>query len=310
MGGDPLTVEGNESMAAAYEEAGQALRTFRYDRVFALMNELLQHHAEASEPFVYIARANLRLGAPQEAVDALQEAIRRDAGNRLAHAILCFMLGLRGDDEAAAREFAAAMASTPDAAVCQWCADFLIEAGELMGALAYAEEAVALEPANPELYELLGRIYMYMGQPEPGIQMFRQALWLGPGDAVTMNNIGVLLLHMGNRADAFEYFWKALQVAPGFTTARRNVWFTARSKHPIFAWAWYCLIQFVQGAPNAIPLVLTVLCMAKAVMKTGLFWYPPLAPLSSLFCLLTLGFFCVEPVLNFVLKRGWIRFLR
>ncbi|QJA05871.1 tetratricopeptide repeat protein [Thermosulfurimonas marina] len=65
-------------------------------------------------------------------------------------------------------------------------------------------------PKDPEVYNILGLIYMGRGDHEKARAQFQQALLLDPQYSEALNNLGALALLEGHYDTAIDYFEKAL----------------------------------------------------------------------------------------------------
>jgi len=128
------------------------------------------------------------------------------------------------------------------------------KAGDLPGALAASDRALALKPNDPELLYNRYGVWMDAGKKKEGAETlaallrahpsfapallaearallaagreaeaeaaYRRALAAGPADLETLNDLGVLLAKRGDYAGAEELFRRALRLAPGGSAAR------------------------------------------------------------------------------------------
>ncbi|MDD2804992.1 MAG: tetratricopeptide repeat protein [Elusimicrobiales bacterium] len=126
--------------------------------------------------------------------------------------------------------------------------------GDLTGALAASDRALALKPGDPELLFNRYGVWMDAGKKKEGAETlaallrahpafppallaearallaagrereaeaaYRRALAAGPANLETLNDLGVLLAKRGDYAGAEELFRRALRLAPGGSAAR------------------------------------------------------------------------------------------
>jgi len=67
-------------------------------------------------------------------------------------------------------------------------AQSLQAAGELKGAVACLAESIAIDPSNPDAFNLLGLLLLAMGEPDKAVRQFDRALALDPGHAEALSN--------------------------------------------------------------------------------------------------------------------------
>ncbi|HET8694422.1 MAG TPA: tetratricopeptide repeat protein [Aquabacterium sp.] len=98
--------------------------------------------------------------------------------------------------------------------------DLLLETINLhkQGRLAEAEtgylKLIESQPANADVRQYLGMLYLQCGDTERGVAQIRQALALDPNHVPAMSNLGNALLDEQDHAAALTLFEKASQLAP------------------------------------------------------------------------------------------------
>ncbi len=97
------------------------------------------------------------------------------------------------------------------AKTCKERAFIFYEAGLLPEALKEALLAKEANPKDPEIYNLLGLIWLDSKDPEKALKFFKKALELNPNYSEALNNVGAIYLLKGDLDNATEYFNKALQ---------------------------------------------------------------------------------------------------
>ncbi len=93
-------------------------------------------------------------------------------------------------------------------------AQLLMEDHKLNGALAAAQQALALSASDAKTLSLMGRLQREMGQTEESIGWFEKALVAQPDSVDLYNQIGVSHMELGRMDAAREYFEKAIAIAP------------------------------------------------------------------------------------------------
>lgn len=79
--------------------------------------------------------------------------------------------------------------------------------------------AIAANPSNATLFNLLGLAYSNLGELAQAEADFKAAIRLSPESPVGYNNLAVSLAHRGQVEGAIQFFEKSLRVAPGNFTA-------------------------------------------------------------------------------------------
>ncbi len=140
--------------------------------------------------------------------------------------------------------------------------------GNLPVALEAAQQAVAANRSYAPAYNMLGIVYMGLGEDAKAQEAYEQALRIAPADSETLNNYGWFLCQTQSPAKGMPYFEQALK-NPVYATPERAHYnsgvcarrigdmakaerqFTdALQRQPLFSPALYELaeIRFAQGA--------------------------------------------------------------
>jgi type IV pilus assembly protein PilF len=83
--------------------------------------------------------------------------------------------------------------------------------GSLAQALEELRAALAIDPANPQAYGLLGLVHMDLGERERAEENFQRALRLAPDDAELSNNYGWFLCQTDRPRESIAQFQAALR---------------------------------------------------------------------------------------------------
>jgi tetratricopeptide (TPR) repeat protein len=143
-----------------------------------------------ADPWCNLAVLLLDRRRPGEAAEAARQAVALAPNMAPAHHVLGSALAATGDHRAALPEFAEAarLAPTPAARIALGGA--LQRAGRLDEAIRLAREALARQPAVPELHAHLGDLLMSARETTAAIESYREADRLRPGDAAAALGIG------------------------------------------------------------------------------------------------------------------------
>jgi Flp pilus assembly protein TadD len=161
-----------------------------------------------------------------EAFASLDACIRRgfhEADARLLRARLSLQ---RGDTEAALADLSARSVAVLSGGADQAEMAFLegvarLNEGDLSGAIAPLETAVALAPDHVRSWQALAIARSYLGQDDAALAAFDAAAALAPDDGVNAFNRGLLNLQHGRREAAEADLLRAAQLLPDNTRALR-----------------------------------------------------------------------------------------
>jgi len=99
----------------------------------------------------------------------------------------------------------------------------LLDQGKFAEARAPLERAARLAPAEPSVFDALGRDYGALGQRDNAIASFEQALRLDPAFFESLNNLGTVYFDSGDYGKAEQCFIAALKIRPRALDARYNL---------------------------------------------------------------------------------------
>ncbi len=130
----------------------------------------------------------------------------------------------RGDHEAAAREYRAALAVEPDhPTALHYLGVILYQRRELEVALPLLARSTAAVPREPEFHNNLGLALAAADRTNEAIASYRRALALKPDHAVAWNNLGLALQERTDFTDAIAAFRRAIELDPQFARAHWNL---------------------------------------------------------------------------------------
>jgi tetratricopeptide (TPR) repeat protein len=156
-----------------------------------------------------LARALAAVGRGEDALDQLRLAVTRRPPLPLAFLELGDQLGEAGRFDEAAAVFESGLALTPEAAVLRVGLGYLqLKRNDLF---------LAVRAAAPQRHDALvglAKVMALDGDYAAAADLYRQALALRPGDAVTRINLGKCLLEMGQRQAGEAALREATRGAP------------------------------------------------------------------------------------------------
>jgi Flp pilus assembly protein TadD len=145
---------------------GYRERDDRHRRIEQLMNQANQHLEE---------------GRVLEAVASFQRVIETDADHWQAHAYLAKIYLSSGRDYLAVPSIEKMLTVDPEASEGYFLmALYHYQRGDSRSALPHAEKSRELLPGNPQLRNLLGNIYVALGQNAKALVEYRAAVGLDP----------------------------------------------------------------------------------------------------------------------------------
>jgi tetratricopeptide (TPR) repeat protein len=99
----------------------------------------------------------------------------------------------------------------------------LLDQGQFARALGPLQRAAQLAPAEPSVFDALGRTYRALGERDQAIASFEQALHLDPTFFESLNNLGTVYFDGGEYGKAEQCFVAALTIKPRALDARYNL---------------------------------------------------------------------------------------
>jgi Tfp pilus assembly protein PilF len=204
----------------------------------------------------------LSIGAGEQAVKELHEAVKLDPTNAEFHNTLAFAYHYEGRYQFALTHYAKALELAPgyaeahvnlaalyldlarwDDAVTQGREALKITTyqnpekaynniglaymgkGDLISARRAFRDALAFHDNFPEAHRNLGTIYFQQGQVEDAIREFREALRLRPNYPEALVDLGVAYLERGSKAEAVVQFQRVIQLDPESELAELAKWY-------------------------------------------------------------------------------------
>lgn len=189
-----------------------------------LLTQAIRHGTagQAAASGLLLAAAHARAGRPAEAETAYRQVLARTPGSGEAALRLGLLLLGQGREGEALGPLQAA-AADPSLAVAHGAlATARKAAGDLEGAAASAERAVALAPHDRNFAANLAVIRNAQGRFGEAEALCRRAL-KGGEDPGLLNTLGVALKEQGRLEDAASSFERAAALQPGFVQALYNL---------------------------------------------------------------------------------------
>jgi tetratricopeptide (TPR) repeat protein len=180
---DPNSSQVAYSLGRTYQRKGQ------HEKAAAVMKQFqeLKRREEAAEELERLLARGERLldeGKESEARAAFEQITQTAPGNWTAHAYLAEMFLLHADWQKAWPHLEKMEALEPDSVVGNYLmARHWYLRQDFERACIYAEKVKQSRPAHADLRNLLGQIYLGLGQRERSLREFEEAVRLAPGRA-------------------------------------------------------------------------------------------------------------------------------
>jgi tetratricopeptide (TPR) repeat protein len=194
------------------------------DAAVAALQEQIRH-----EPNDIVAHNNLgnalaAKGQVDEAIACYRQALALDPKYAPAHNNLGTALGDKGQvDEAIACYRQALALDTKDAPAHNNLGTALGDKGQVDEAIACFRQALAINPKNARAHYNLGLALQAKGQVDEAIACYRQALALDPKHAGIHNNLGLALQAKGQVDEAIACYRQALAINPMVALPHNNL---------------------------------------------------------------------------------------
>ena len=161
-----------------------------------------------------------------EALELIEEAVRRNGASADALALYGVLLHGAGRREEALASLDAAIAIKPDDASCWYNRGLALRSlSRFADALDSQTRAIALNPNHADAWKNRGLILAELGRRDEAMAAMEKALALNPDDAEAWHQRGMALYSLKRHREARESFDKALEINPDHTQAlyRRGV---------------------------------------------------------------------------------------
>jgi len=217
----PRSIAGNEVLAQITTLDGDRTRAMHIRR------RAVERNPKSPLPRVYLAKALLASGHLQEAVDEFRHALTMHPKSPAVHHLLGQALLKTGrlteaiDHLELARQTSGRNPAQDD--LYDLLGRAYLSQGETDQAETSLRSAVAMNPDSAQYHNDLGRVLKQLGRLEDAAEEFRRSAALDDRGVVARNNLGAVLLAQGKTAQAIEQFRRATGVDPHDAEAQKNL---------------------------------------------------------------------------------------
>jgi tetratricopeptide (TPR) repeat protein len=188
------------------------------DEATKVNNEILKAAPKDVDALVYRGQIQLRRNDAGGAVDALQQALKNDAGNPPAHYWLGLAFKMHGNEAQAESELREAVRLRPDYTEAQGVlADLEMRRGDVDALAQTAQQIISDVPNAPDGYLLRAVAEMNRQKYSDAEQDLRKATDLAPGSPVPYVRMGSLHLVQKQYPEAIKSYQQALDRDPAST---------------------------------------------------------------------------------------------
>lgn len=207
-----------------------------------------------AEVSALVGMASAQAGDPSAAIEMFRRELAQNPDNDDVRAQLAISLMVAGRNDEAMAELG--MLKDLDEAG-QLRADLLgvalhLQANDMEAAARAAEAAAASRPADARLRNSFGAMYLAAQRTDDATRWFEQALAAEPGNAVAQFNLGRIAANAGRMEEAEKHFRGTLEADPGNASARTALaqlsWIAGRRAEAVRE-----LEQLSEADPLALP---------------------------------------------------------
>ncbi len=196
----------------------------RLDEATKLTNEVLKANPHDVDSLVYRGQIQLRQNDPNGAVDSLEQALKNDSGNAVAHYQLGLAFDMQHNDARAESEWHEAVRTRPDMTDAQRAlATLELRRGDLDALAQTAQQIIAIAPSAPDGYVMRAMAEMNRERFSEAQQDLTKAMGVAPGIAAPYIQMGNLHLLEKHSMEAIKFYQQALDKEPASTDALQGI---------------------------------------------------------------------------------------
>ena len=189
-----------------------------------LNDELLKANAHDVDALVYRGQIQLRRNDAAGAVDALQQALKNDSSNAVAHYQLGAAFDMQHNDARAESEWREAVRLRPDLTDAQRAlATLETRRGDLEALTQTAQQIISGAPQSPDGYLMRAMAEMNRQKYSDAQQDLTKAMGLAPGSPVPYVQMGNLYQLQKQYLEAIKFYQQALDKDGASTDALQGI---------------------------------------------------------------------------------------
>ncbi|MEW6381748.1 MAG: tetratricopeptide repeat protein [bacterium] len=220
-------IQVNPDNTAAHVNLGRAYQEKKlFDQAEASFKTALSLNPDDIDALNQLGLIHYQRGSYDLALDEFRHALVWAEYPEIYHnlSIACDKLGKKDEAMTAIEQ---ALRIDPNYAEAHTQAgNLFLSQANLDKAAAHFETAIRIDSQNTSAYHNLGLIYGSQGKPDLAIQYCRQAISLDPNNPEAHNNLGSIYLNQGRFAEALEELKKAVALRPAYQNAIINLGMT------------------------------------------------------------------------------------
>jgi tetratricopeptide (TPR) repeat protein len=187
----------------------------RLDEATKLDNEILKVNPKDVDALVYKGQVQIRRNDPSGAIDSLQNALRTDAQNAVAHLQLGNAFAEQHNENRAESEWREAVRIRPDLTDAhRSLAGLELRRGDVDALLQTAQQIIKAEPNSPDGFILKGIAELARQKYADAQQDAEQAALRAPQSPAPSIQLGSIQLVQKHYADAEKFYQQALDKDP------------------------------------------------------------------------------------------------
>ncbi len=276
-----------------YQEALKLVSSGEHDAAVATLKKLVEKFPNYATAYNDLGILLQQQGQPAEALGYLEQAVSLTPDSTLFRKNLADILYLgNGDLEGAMRQYLRILGAAPkDLEVLRAIAHICIDCGKLEDGIIFLEQALAIQPWEQELREVLRKLKSIAAVPAPAMaqakspdeleQSARELLAAGrleeardalttlttlaPNNAVAHNDLGVVLTQLGEYQQAQHSYERAVELEPTKANFRKNLadlYFTCLGKTDE---AIFIYLDMLKSTPRNLEVLLNLGHISSAV---------------------------------------------
>jgi tetratricopeptide (TPR) repeat protein len=196
----------------------------RLDEARKLNDEVLKTNAIDTESLIYRGQIQIRDGRPNDAANTLQNALKNDPDNGIAHYHLGIAFDQLGDLARAEDEWRSAVRSRPDLVEAQRAlAGVALRKADMSSLEQIATQIIGNQPGSPDGYALRAVSFMNRKQFPQAEADARKAIEVAPQNSIGYIQMGNLRLTQKQYGEAEKAYQQGLDKEPGSTDALSGV---------------------------------------------------------------------------------------